>query len=92
MVAVSPNQMIIILKKSRALIYFLKLIFFSSVINLWVFPMQPEGIVQQYSTSTFIQLSDGRQYNGSLTVSLPPKNHLVPDSAFVEVTAIGLYF
>ena len=91
MVTVSPNQMIIIIKKSRASMYFLKLIF-SSVINLWVFPMQPEGIVQQYSTSTFIQLSDGRQYNGSLTVSLPPKNHLVPDSAFVEVTAIGLYF
>jgi len=53
--------------------------------------LQPEGVPQQYSTSVFITLSPGQQYSNVLTVTLPAVG-LVPDSQYIEVTAIGWYF
>ncbi|ESN94934.1 hypothetical protein HELRODRAFT_180041 [Helobdella robusta] len=39
--------------------------------------VKPEGQTQSYSTSTFIQLSAGKDFNTSFNITLPPKSILV---------------
>ena len=46
-------------------------------------------MASEYSTSTFISLSSGESYSGTLNVSFPADGELVPGSQYIEVTAIG---
>jgi CD109 antigen len=51
--------------------------------------VKPEGTQESYSNSVLIQLTSTKPFNAEMTLAFPPAGVLVPDSQYMECTAVG---